>query len=153
MQKFRHPPVAFGMDSLQVCSKVMLLKQIENRRMVISIEIDIDIGAGADVTGPDRADKLGVKVIEDLHHLERCFSHLEKPSGAGFALGSVGNNQNLVMNLLVCGEYLTPVSTGGLSLGLIVLFELSSVEKSGSLDGYEMSQGALFRESSLTTFL
>ena len=105
------------------------------------------------MAGPNRADELGFEILQDLHHLESGLAHIGQASGPLRAFAGLSDQKQLMMDLVVGREHFTALSAGGLTLGLVVLFELSLIEQSGGLHGHGVAQRCLSGETPLAAWL
>ena len=126
----REDPLLAVLDDplvLDVVLQAQLVERVGHQGQAVAEDVDVDVGALADVPGPDAADQPGAEPRQEPHQAEGVEPHVAEVFQPLGPLVNAGHRLDLVADLLVAGQVAGPVAIldpellGGLALGGEVL--------------------------------
>ena len=117
--------------TIRLCStsycEAELVERVGHQREAVAEDVDVDVGALADVPGPDAADQPGPEPRQQPHEPQGIEPHVAQVLEALGPLVHPGHRLDLVADLPVAGQVAGPMAildaklAGGLALGGEVL--------------------------------
>ena len=126
---------------LDVVLDVQLVEGVGHQREAVAEDVDVDVGALADVPGQDAADQPRPEPGQELHEPQGVEPHVEQVLEPLGALVHPGHGLDLVADLLVAGQVAGPMAIldaellGGLALGGEVLGLGPAIHHLGGQEG------------------